>query len=437
MEILKNEDLIGAADGNRHPFPGTDGPESTLHKDWDGLAGAVESVDLESRLACIKAARNPLLEASAPLLRALAEMPAALPEGQSVLETLREMLAREVNTFQNLCDKANLRREHVLTARYSLCTALDEAAAGMPWGKGGVWAHHSLAQRFHGDVHGGQKFFLLIGRLLDSPQEHLDLLEVMYRILGMGFQGMYINTPESRRELESIRHTLLTKLNGAREPVPPALSPHWRGEASGAPSLLRSVPVWVSASVLGLILFAFFAWNKYGLLNESMVVAGEIEALARLPVPPRAPLRLAELLKDEIAAGRVAVQDEAQQSSVVFRGDDMFLPARAAVSPKIEPTLDRLAAEVAKVPGKVIVTGHSDGQPIQTRDFPNNQVLSEKRAAAVADYLADKGVDRSRLEAVGKGADDPLADNATPAGRARNRRVEILVWQSNAQPRME
>ncbi|MGH8785696.1 MAG: type VI secretion system protein TssL, long form [Cupriavidus necator] len=135
------------------------------------------------------------------------------------------------------------------------------------------------------------------------------------------------------------------------------------------------------------------------------------------------------MLKDEIARGVVSVQEDAARSAVTFRGDDMFGGGRAEVSDRILPLLDKVAAEINKVTGKVTVIGHSDNVPIKTARYPSNQVLSEERAATVTEYLASKGVAKSRLEAIGKGDTEPLTDNKTPAARARNRRVEIVVTQ--------
>ncbi|ATE61642.1 type VI secretion system protein TssL, long form [Thauera sinica] len=444
IQFIEDEESPSGSQANRATTPST-GPEgnrpatSSNERATDGRGRSSEKPlldpepDVEERLGYILSARNPLLQASIPLLRMLAEMPDNLPADHEAMPVFRKLLEQEVMTFQSLCDKASLRREHVITARYCLCTAVDEAASSTAWGASGVWAEYSLAQRFHQDVEGGRKFFLLIGRLAEQPQEHIDLLEVMYRILCMGFEGQYATESDGARKLEAVRHRLYTILHAAQGPVDPALSPNLWAEADKLFKPLYSIPVWVTASVLGLVVLAFFAWHKYWLVQETNRVVAQIEAIAKMAVPPASPptarLRLAELLRDEIAAGRVTVKDEAFRSSVVFRGDDMFLPAQARVSPRIVATLDRLAAEIAKVPGRVVVTGHSDGQPIKTPEFPSNQVLSEKRATAVAAHLAGKGVGKARLETLGKGDTEPLADNATPAGRARNRRVEVVVAQ--------
>jgi len=144
-------------------------PLDALDRTEGGKVRIDPEPDLQTRLEHMKTARNPLLEAARPLLRILSEMPKKLPDGENVLEEFRAVLDREVRSFQTLCDKASLRREHVLTARYCLCTAIDEAASSTDWGRDGVWAMSSLAQRFHQDVKGGEKFFLLVGRLTVTP----------------------------------------------------------------------------------------------------------------------------------------------------------------------------------------------------------------------------------------------------------------------------
>ncbi|WP_312827688.1 type IVB secretion system protein IcmH/DotU, partial [Escherichia coli] len=162
------------------------------------------------RLAEITAAVNPLLAAASPLLCALAQMPRELSPG--FVEHYRALLEREVRRYQTLCDQANLRREHVLAVRYCLCTSLDEAANNTTWGRRGVWAGKSLLVTFHGESEGGIKLFQIIGRLAASFQEHNDVLEIIYHILGLGFEGRYSVRPDGRKQLDDIRQQLLTQL---------------------------------------------------------------------------------------------------------------------------------------------------------------------------------------------------------------------------------
>ncbi|MFC5472457.1 type VI secretion system protein TssL, long form [Paraherbaspirillum soli] len=388
--------------------------------------------DMQLRLVQVAAAANPLLEAAQPLLRALAEMPAQVKDLDE-MNCLREMLVREIKAFQTLCDKADLSWKHMAAVRFCICTALDEAANRNNLGGGSAWAMKSLLIEIEGESDGGEKFFLLIGRMATDPQEYLDVLEVLYRILGLGFEGRYSVIEDGRRHLDQIRQRLLTLIGNARETVPPELSPHWRGEGAGRLPLLRSVPVWATASFFALILFGVFCWYQYQLLDMSNALQQRILAIAKEPVSvPAQPLpqvRLAILLKDEIARGLVTVAEDARRSVVTFKGDTMFVAGRSQVRPEIEPTLDKVAREVARVGGHVRIIGHTDSQPIRTAEFPNNQVLSEKRAAFVGQYLQSRGTPGNRIEALGRGDSLPVAGNATAAERARNRRVEIVVTQ--------
>ncbi|MBT0571844.1 type VI secretion system protein TssL, long form [Curvibacter sp. CHRR-16] len=388
----------------------------------------------EQRLAAlqqvIEQGGNPFLEASTVLLRTLAELPDELEDvGVPGLHTL---LVQELQTFTRLCEQTNLRREHMLAVRYVLCTALDEAINLKSWGGGdgnstGMWSTRALLNHFHGESEGGRTVFLLIGRLANAPQEHMPVLEVLHHVLSLGFMGSYRMQADGHRVLETVRHRLYAMVAATHEPVPRELAMRWQGVGQGRFKLLRSVPVWVSASVLGLALFTQFGWYKYGLLVKTGAVQKSIEALVTLqpPLQPRDKLNLTQLLKTEIAQGRVRVDETAQRSRIVFKGDGMFSGGLDQLSPATLKVLNKVADALSQVDGRVRVQGHTDNQPISSSKFASNQELSQKRAQAVVAVLQAQGVDAARMEAIGLGDTQPLADNASPAGRAQNRRVEI------------
>ncbi|RYX88629.1 MAG: type VI secretion system protein TssL [Comamonadaceae bacterium] len=435
------------------------------------------------RLKRIRAAGNPLLEASQLLLRALADMPEQMTPPE--ITAFRRLLEEEVMNFQAICGRALIRHEHVVAASYALCTAIDEAASRTAWGGGGlsmespestspsppvaaphaeasaarwqsaqsdddeaiegeahepgvdvgVWAGRQLAMQFHGDNQGGKKVFLLVGRLAASPAEHIDLLELLFFVLGLGFEGQYgLNAANSRRQLDTIRHRLYQLVHAARGDVPTALSPHLKGAAPGRFKLSREVPVWLTALVAMVAVVGLFAWYSWQLQTSSRDVVARIRAIGLLSPPaglaPRKALRLKELLAAEIASGSVGVQEDALSSTVSFRGDDMFIAGQSRMNAAILPVIAKVAGEINEVAGTVRVVGHSDNQPIRTRKFPDNLVLSRKRAAAVAEVLLQRGVAPSRIAADGLGDTQPVATNATAPGRAKNRRVDIIVTQT-------
>jgi len=386
---------------------------------------------MRERLAVLQRAENPLLGATDPLLYALAELPDYTGADGGL--PLRMLLEQELRLFERLCEQANIRRDHMIGARYCLCTALDEVAMQTAWGQGGengvAWNTNSLASAFHEDSEGGNKVYLLIGRLMKDADEHIDLLEVIYRILSLGFEGRYRHEPDGARKHRAIRQRLYDEIMARREPVPVPLSPHWQSDVPGKPKPFYDFPVWITVVVLSLILLGMYGYFKYELLNRSAAVQKQIAAIAQM-APPQASapiLHLKDLLKSEIAAGTVSVNEDAHHSSVTFRGDTMFAPGGATVKATMSPLIGKIAAEVAKVPGQVTIAGYSDNVPIRSGPFASNQALSEARAKQVAQMLQAAGLPASRLEAVGRGEADPIGDNSTAQGRAQNRRVEITV----------
>lgn len=131
----------------------------------------------------------------------------------------------------------------------------------------------------------------------------------------------------------------------------------------------------------------------------------------------------AELRKDMAGTG-VEVKREGDTIKLEAPSNITFDTNRADVKPEFRPVLDQVATSVGKYPGTVVrVEGHTDS----VGSAAYNQTLSENRAQSVASYLVQHGVPSDRVAAVGYGLSRPIADNATVDGRARNRRVEMLI----------
>ena len=110
-------------------------------------------------------------------------------------------------------------------------------------------------------------------------------------------------------------------------------------------------------------------------------------------------------------------------------GSVSFASGSAALDAKLHPTLGKIADTLNEYPASTIrVVGYTDS----VGDTQSNLQLSRNRAAAVAEYLSQRGVQRNRMVVDGKGEADPIADNGTDAGRAQNRRVEMLVSAGNS-----
>lgn len=147
-----------------------------------------------------------------------------------------------------------------------------------------------------------------------------------------------------------------------------------------------------------------------------------------------------EELEAEGLADKVQANLTERGIHLVIADSVMFRTGEARL---IEPsrTVLRILAKLLDTEVKsVVVEGHTDNRPIDTERYPSNWELSTVRAASSVRFLHEhaSGFDPSRFTAVGYGSHRPRATNETPPGRARNRRVEIMLtwhqWNSNETP---
>jgi len=108
----------------------------------------------------------------------------------------------------------------------------------------------------------------------------------------------------------------------------------------------------------------------------------------------------------------------------------LFDEGSAELNPEHVKALKRLAKMLASVPGRISIDGHSDSTGVNEKsDYPDPWSLTLARAASVLHILEDEGVNPSRLSLSGYGPSRPVSTDATPFGRERNRRVEIVVYK--------
>lgn len=125
--------------------------------------------------------------------------------------------------------------------------------------------------------------------------------------------------------------------------------------------------------------------------------------------------------------GAVALTRTATGVRLRLADNLLFASGRAEIRPAGAELLRRLQPLLADVPGTIRIEGHTDNVPIATARYPSNWELSAARAIAVVRRLIGLGLAERRLEAIGYGANRPIASNATAEGRARNRRVAVVL----------
>ncbi|SEP91870.1 OmpA/MotB family protein [Butyrivibrio sp. TB] len=169
---------------------------------------------------------------------------------------------------------------------------------------------------------------------------------------------------------------------------------------------------------------------------EAMLEAAQMEASENLAKEVTEALQAgmtdsekAELTEEEVISD-VVLNYTSQYVQLTINGSLLFASGSAQVQESAYPVLDKVGAVLSSYAGGTIeIEGHTDNVPIHTSQFANNDELSDARALAVFYYIIDAtDLDPANIKHSGRGEYQPVADNTTAEGRAKNRRVEIRIY---------
>ena len=140
---------------------------------------------------------------------------------------------------------------------------------------------------------------------------------------------------------------------------------------------------------------------------------------------------LRKLLRAEIEAGQIDVESEDRTILIRIRERGSFTSGSAYLNSDFVKVIDKIGIAIGQIEGRIFVEGHTDSIPINSFAYPSNWDLSVSRAASVTRRLvrSETGINARRITASGFAATRPQAINTTADGRARNRRVEIIIKQ--------
>jgi type VI secretion system protein ImpK len=373
--------------------------------------------------------RNAILLAAAPLIALASRLQSTA--SQPDVPGLRNQATQEIRAFDDRLRASGVIPEDALVARYLLCTFFDSAVLNTPWGAQSDWSGQPLLVTFHKEKTGGEKFFQIIERISAQPARYIDLIELQYICIALGYEGMYRIQDRGQLKLAELQHNLYRIIRDTRQLREEELAVHWRGVEDRRNPLLRYVPWWIVAvSGLALLVIAFVIYNVR--LNNA---AGTIKAVLSRPsvqleytaaVMPRAN-RLKQILAPQEQQGLLTVEDFGDKTVVTLIASNLFRSGRAELNPEYLQTLEAVAKGLNQVSGKVVIIGHTDDQPLRSLQFADNFELSRERAVTVANLLKPTMTDFKRVEWVGVGSAQPrYKPVSTSDNRARNRRVEIV-----------
>ena len=384
--------------------------------------------------------KNPLINAALPLLDLAVQIKNRAVHDD--IERLRDRVVAEVNAFERRITPLGLSLQTIRAARYAICATIDDIVLNTPWGSRSLWTQRSMVATFHNEVVGGDRFWDLLNQLKRDPAVNLDLLELLYYCISLGFEGKYRVSPRGASELILVREDLYRLIRNNRGDFERGLSPHWQGVGAAYRGLRHLIPNWAiglaALGVLGLF-YAVFTFLLNSRSDEAYEAINSLPptapvSLARaapaLPPPPPPNQSIRRFLDPEVKQGLVTVREDAQTVTVRIRGRGMFSSGSADVDPSFNPLMRRIGEALNTEPGSVQIIGHTDNQPIRSIKFPSNFHLSLGRAQAVLSILKQNVKQPARLSADGRGDSEPIASNASPEGREQNRRIEIELTRA-------
>lgn len=388
--------------------------------------------------------RNLMVAAAAPILSLVAGLRAgrlnlALPD-------LHRQASAAITEFDQTVH-AHYPAEIADRARYAVCATVDDVALNLPDQQtdAAEWARRTMIVRFFRENIGGDRFWFQVDEMIAKPESYRDLLELYHACMAAGFEGRYRIAEGGRQAHQAKMQHAYAALEHVRGLSNIELSPRWRGETAPA----RTNGVWGLVALVGgtaaVILLVVYLALRFMLAQSG---APAVDALAQLDpakpmerwqsAPPLAPPEgeqartISACLKGQIDSGLVKVEQGASTVWIRTTNGELFKSASDQLEQGLRPLFGEIAACIAEQPGPVRIDGYTDSDRIRGNlQFPDNQALSQARAEMAARLVKERLSDGGRVTARGFGDASPIADNGTAAGKALNRRVEIVLERRN------
>lgn len=201
------------------------------HAEIDISPGIIKTLTVPSQLQTYnqvtthhpRAGLNPVVDAAGYLFTIMGKLKPAKSGGK--LASLQKELIEEINKFQSTIKRHGYNAEYVLVCRYIVCATLDELISNTSWGSLGNWDNFLLLKAYNQDIQHEEKFFSIMERAVKEPAYYIDLMELMYICLSMGYKGQYRGTEHNQYQLEQITSSLYKHIRAYRGNFSKALSP--------------------------------------------------------------------------------------------------------------------------------------------------------------------------------------------------------------------
>lgn len=218
-----------------------------------------------------KVGLNPLVDAAAYLFSIIGKLKHLKSYGN--LNQLHRELVTEISTFQDTVKAEGYSSEYLLVSRYTMCATLDDIISNTPWGGQGRWDPYSMLALFNQETTQQERFYLILERIIKDPKLYIDLMELMYICLSLGYKGTYSATEFSNNQLEKITHALYKRIRAHNGDYSKTLSPFpirapQSKTETAAPKISYGYLLFITASII-MILFIGLGYLLDAISNQA------------------------------------------------------------------------------------------------------------------------------------------------------------------------
>ena len=375
--------------------------------------------------------RNLLLDEASNLLVMAGQL--RLSSSPQQIDVLRQDIIEKITLYIATIEP-HYPEKQVANAGICLCSLIDQNILKTSWGKESGWGRESiLAELYH--TAQTKELMGIIRDELASYNPTIDILELYYTCLRMDFKSI----SDDDNLVQELTHALYEKIRHASLDEQAPLSHHLLSASSKPIKQLWSVLLWVvpacSIAVLALtyIIFSHLLNDSFQSVQVHLDSVGDetprlavkhFQAVVDEAKPKNT--QLMQILHAEYSSGMIELFDGEPGTRILIRTDELFASGSAYVEPDFYPLIQKIATALNGTEGDILVQGHTDNVPFRT-GVNTNQRLSDDRAQAFGELLAETLVIPARLRWQGYAERKPFVCNTSAALRAKNRRVEIVL----------
>lgn len=353
-------------------------------------------------------------------------------EPRNTIDQLRHDIDNLIKQFDLKLAQQSISQEIALTARYLLCCLIDEHILSTPWGIDSSWSYQTLLSKYHNETSGGEKFFLIVNKLMEQPQRNIDLIELSYVCFALGFRGKYRLSQTGDNDILQITNMLYQPISLYR-PAGADLSPSWKASEPEVLSIEKRIPPSLLFIVLAFICVAVYIALLSNLYAKSSPLYEKVESIGweSLVVqtvnaePSTNDLQqmaqdISTRLSQYIENNKIAI--EVSDDSVILRfiNTQLFPSGSSRVNLQELPAVNDLVPAILAHTYSVIIVGHTDS----TGRADSNWVLSRKRAEAIETWIKTANATITQINTRGVADTQPLVSGKN---QSQNRRVELIL----------